>query len=62
MRRTPLLAAGLGVPLSLAIAVPGGALAVPEAASSPPARDDAFFLTEPSPAPAADVLAGLAER
>ena len=31
MRRTPLLAAGLGVPLSLALMVPGGALAVPEA-------------------------------
>ena len=55
MRRTPLLAAGLGVPLSLALMVPGGAQAVPEADSSPPTSDSAFFLTEPSSAPAEEV-------
>jgi extracellular elastinolytic metalloproteinase len=55
MRRTPLLAAGLGVPLSLALLVPGGALAAPEADSSPPGAGSAFFLTAPSTAPAEQV-------
>ena len=45
MRRTPLLAAGLGVPLSLALMIPGGALAVPAADTTPPPSDSAFFLT-----------------
>lgn len=55
MRRTPLLAAGLGVPLSLALIVPGGALAAPEADRTPPGPGSAFFLSQPSTAPAEQV-------
>ncbi|SOC54458.1 M36 family metallopeptidase [Ornithinimicrobium cerasi] len=55
MRSTPLLAAGLGIPLSLTLMIPGGAVAVPEEPAAAPAAGTAFFLTEPSSAPAEDV-------
>lgn len=54
MRRTPLLGAGLGVPLTLALLVPGGAVAVPEAAA-PAEPSSSFWLTQPSSAPAEQV-------
>lgn len=59
MRRTPLLAAGLGVPLSLSLMIPGGALAAPGLDSDDQASDSPFFLTEPSNAAAENIAKDL---
>lgn len=57
-RRTPLLATAIGIPISMAMLVPGGAVALPD---EPEARasDSAFVLTEPSSAPAEKVAVDL---
>ncbi|WP_134773309.1 hypothetical protein [Ornithinimicrobium flavum] len=50
MRRPPALAACLAVPLSVALLMPGGAAASPDAASGDTAEGASFFLTEPTDA------------
>lgn len=47
-RRTPLLAAALGIPVSMAMLIPGGAVALPEQQEDRAPSTDAFFQTEPS--------------
>ncbi|WP_202865319.1 M36 family metallopeptidase [Ornithinimicrobium sufpigmenti] len=49
-RRTPLLAAALGIPISMAMLVPGGAVALPqqEQPEERASSSSAFFQTEPS--------------
>lgn len=59
MRHTPLLAAGLGIPLSLTLMIPGGAAAVPEEPDAQPASGSAFFLTGPSSAAPEDIARDL---